>query len=106
MPLIPGVIGGGSDLLEPELVAIGLAVALLSSAIPYTLEFEALRRLPAHVFGVLMSLEPAIAALAGFLVLSQGLGVRDLIAIALVVAASIGVTLSSARWFPSPSPTS
>ena len=53
-------------------------MALLSSVVPYSLEQEALRRIPANVFGVLMSLEPAIAALAGFLVLSQSLGVRDL----------------------------
>ena len=60
--------------------------------IPYTLETESLRRLPANVFGVLMSLEPAVAALAGFLVLGQALGARDLAAIACVVTASVGAT--------------
>jgi inner membrane transporter RhtA len=65
-------------------------VAIMSSAIPYTLELEALRRMPAGVFGVLMSLEPALAALAGFLVLGEGLATRELIAILLVVAASAG----------------
>ena len=86
----PGLAQGGSDLLEPELLALGAAVGLLSSAIPYSLELEALRRLPARVFGVLMSLEPAMAALAGFVVLGQLLEVRELLAIVLVVAASAG----------------
>lgn len=99
VPLVPGVLEGGTGLLEPEHLAIGFGVALLSSVIPYSLEFEALRRLPANVFGVLMSLEPAIAALAGWLVLSQALGVRELLAMACVVAASIGVTLrASSSW--------
>ncbi len=68
-------------------------VALASSVIPYSLELESLRRIPARVFGVLMSLEPAVAALAGFVILGQALGAVDLLAIALVVAASAGVTL-------------
>jgi inner membrane transporter RhtA len=85
-----GVGQGGSDLLSAEVLAIGLAVAVLSSAIPYTLELEALRRMPANVFGVLMSLEPAAAALAGFLVLGQDLVAREIVAIGLVVAASAG----------------
>jgi inner membrane transporter RhtA len=65
-------------------------VAVLSSAVPYSLELEALRRMPAGVFGVLMSLEPAVAALAGFVVLGEDLAARELIAILLVVAASAG----------------
>jgi inner membrane transporter RhtA len=92
VPLAPGVLSAGGDLLSAEVLAIGAAVALLSSVIPYSLETEALRRIPAAVFGVLMSLEPAVAALAGFLVLGQRLGTRELVAIALVIAASIGVT--------------
>jgi inner membrane transporter RhtA len=92
VPLVPGIAGAGSDLLEPQWLAIGCAVALMSSVLPYSLETEALRRLPANVFGVLMSIEPAVAALAGFLVLGQGLRGRDLVGIALVIAASIGVT--------------
>ena len=96
MPLGPGLTEAGlGDLLAPSALAIGLAVALLSSVIPYSLESESLRRLPASVFGVLMSLEPAVAALAGFLVLGQRLSPRDLVAIALVIAASVGVTHTS-----------
>jgi inner membrane transporter RhtA len=94
VPLIPGVAEAGTTLLRPEFLAIGAGIALLSSVVPYSLETEALRRLPANVFGVLMSLEPAVAALAGFLVLHQALSGRDLIAIAFVVAASVGVSRS------------
>jgi inner membrane transporter RhtA len=92
VPLGPGLAEAGSDLLAPEVLAIGLLVAVLSSVIPYSLEVEALRRLPAHVFGVLMSLDPALAALAGFFVLGQRLGAPEILAIGLVVVASIGVT--------------
>jgi inner membrane transporter RhtA len=60
--------------------------------IPYSVEVEALRRLKPSVFGVLMSLEPAMAALAGFIVLGQSLSARDVIAIGFVVAASVGVS--------------
>ena len=94
--LIPvGVADAGADLLQPAVLAVGAAVALLSSVIPYTLELEALRRLPAGVFGVLMSLEPAVAALAGYVVLGEALGARELVAIALVAAASAGAALGS-----------
>jgi inner membrane transporter RhtA len=89
--LIPaGIADGGDALLQPDLLAIGAAVAMLSSAIPYSLELESLRRLPEAVFGVLMSLEPAVAALAGFIVLGQDLRARELVAILLVVTASAG----------------
>jgi len=90
VPLGPGIVQAGTKLLDPGLIAAGAAVGLLSSAIPYSLETEALRRIPRHVFGVLMSLEPAVAALAGLLVLGQSLSARELVAIALVVVASIG----------------
>ena len=97
VPLAPGLTeAGGRQLVAPQALAVGLAVALLSSVIPYTLESESLRRLPARVFGVLMSLEPAVAALAGFVVLGQRLSARDLVAIALVICASVGVTRTSA----------
>jgi inner membrane transporter RhtA len=72
-------------------------VALVSSVLPYSLELEALRRLPEAVFGVLMSLDPAVAALAGFVVLDQDLGARKLRAIAMVVVASAGAASLSHR---------
>jgi inner membrane transporter RhtA len=94
--LLPvGVADAGRELLAPEVLGIGAVVALLSSVIPYSAELEALRSLPAGVFGVLMSLEPAMAALAGYLVLDQGLVSRELIAIVLVVAASAGAAVGA-----------
>ena len=92
VPLVPGIGTAGTDLLGTEALLVGLLVAVMSSIIPYSLEVEALRRMPANVFGVLMSLDPALAALAGFVVLGQRLGARELVAIGLVVVASIGVT--------------
>jgi inner membrane transporter RhtA len=95
--LLPsGVLGGGGALGHPGILAVGLSVAVLSSAIPYSLELEALRRLQKGTFGVLMSLEPAVAALVGLIVLGQDLSGREIVAIALVVAASAGA-LGSAR---------
>jgi inner membrane transporter RhtA len=98
VPLVPGIVSGGTGLLDGEVLAIALCVALLSSVIPYSLETEALRWMPKNVFGVLMSLEPGVAALAGFLVLGQDLGLRELVAIGLVVTASAGAT----RFAPAP----
>jgi inner membrane transporter RhtA len=97
VPLGPGLAEGGTDLLHPGFLALGLAVAVMSSVVPYSLETEALRRMPANVFGVLMSLEPAIAALAGLLVLGQSLSARDCAAIGCVVVASVGVTRHANR---------
>ena len=87
-----GVASAGGHLLEPHALLVGSAVGMLSSAIPYSLEVEALRRIRPSVFGVLMSLEPAMAAFAGFLVLGQSLGPRALLGIALVVIASAGAS--------------
>ncbi|MEV7420960.1 EamA family transporter [Streptomyces sp. NPDC089919] len=92
-----GIAESGTALLVPSTLLLGLGVALLSSVLPYTLELLALRRLPAPTFAVLMSLEPAIAALAGLLVLSQALSPTDAVAIALVIAASIGAIRSQSR---------
>ena len=92
VPIVPGIAQGGANLLEPELLAIGACVAVLSSVIPYTLETEALRRIPRHVFGVLMSLEPAVAALAGLIVLGQNLDAVQITAVVLVVVASAGAS--------------
>ena len=85
-----GIAGSGARLLDPTTVALGSAVALLSSVLPYTLELLALRRLPASTFAILMSLEPAVAATAGFLILGQSLSATEAAAIALVIAASMG----------------
>jgi inner membrane transporter RhtA len=90
-----GIGEGDAELLDPRLLAEGAGVALLASAIPYTFELEALRRLPAGVFGIFMSIEPGVAALAGFVVLGQGLRARDVAAIALVVTASAGASLTA-----------
>ncbi len=96
--LLPvGIAAAGSELLHPVPLAIGAAVGLLSSAIPYSFEQEALRRIATSLFGVLMSLEPAVAAVAGLIVLGQGLSARDIVGIALVVAASAGASLHSSR---------
>lgn len=85
-----GIAEAGTKLLDPTTVALGSAVAILSSVLPYTLELLALRRLPASTFAILMSLEPAIAATAGFLILNQSLTATESAAIALVIAASMG----------------
>lgn len=86
-----GVVQAGTSLLEGEVILRGLGIALLSSAIPYSLELLALRRLSAGVFGVLLSLEPAAAALAGLLVLSQTLTLVQVAGMVMVVCASIAV---------------
>lgn len=92
-----GIAEAGDKLLVPSTIGLGLAVALMSSVLPYTLELLALRRLPAPTFAILMSLEPAIAAAAGFLVLSQALALTDALAIALVIAASMGAVRMQVR---------
>jgi inner membrane transporter RhtA len=90
-----GIAAAGRHLLEPASLALGSCVGILSSAIPYSFEVEALRRIRPSVFGVLMSLEPGVAALAGFVVLGQGLGARALLGIALVIVASVGASRSA-----------
>lgn len=92
-----GIINGGSTLLHPTILLMGLGVAILSSVIPFSLELEILRHLSARVFGVLMSLEPAIATLIGFIVLGETVGLRAIIAITLIVVASGGVSLFQQR---------
>ena len=87
-----GISGGGLALLDPRLLLAGFGVAMLSSAIPFLFDLEALRKLPARVFGVLMSLEPAVAALLGFVVLGERLGTRALAAIVLVTVAAAGAS--------------
>lgn len=87
-----GIASAGGRLLEAHSLLLGAAVGVLSSALPYSLELEALRRITPPVFGVLMSLEPGMAAFAGFVVLGQHLDSRALLGIALVVAASVGAS--------------
>lgn len=95
---VPAAISTGAlARLTPGLLLSGTGVALLSSAIPYTLEMSALKALPARTFGILMSLEPAVAALAGLVFLHEVLSPRQWLAVALVIAASTGSTLTSPR---------
>ena len=90
-----GITQGGAHLLEPHVLLLGAAVGMLSSAIPYSCELEALRRMATNVFAVLMSIEPAMAAFAGFVVLGQSLSAREFAGMVLVVAASVGVSLKA-----------
>jgi inner membrane transporter RhtA len=109
-----GVISGGTALLRPGVLAAGVAIGLLSSIIPYSLELEALRRIPPQVFGIWMSLEPAVAALVGVVMLGQNLVVREWAAIGCVMVACAGATRSGgfaghpppppAEHFPGPPP--
>lgn len=92
-----GLSVGGADLLDSTVLLVALGVGLLSSVIPYTLELEALRRMPAHVFGIFMSLEPAAAALVGFVLLNEVLSVPEWAALGCIVVASAGSTLASRR---------
>ncbi|MGN6253519.1 MAG: EamA family transporter [Solirubrobacterales bacterium] len=95
-----GLAQGGAEIFNPSHLLTGAAVGVLSTAIPYAFEMEALRRLPQAVFGVLMSLEPAVAAAIGFLALSQDLTAHEVVAIALVVIASAGALRSAATPAP------
>ncbi len=92
-----GILDAGPALLRVDLLALGAAVAVLSSTIPYALELIALRRLPAAVFAILMAISPATAALAGFVLLGQHLTWIELVGIALVITASIGAVRASGR---------
>jgi inner membrane transporter RhtA len=96
-----GAITAGSAMWTPDALWRGATVAVLSSVLPYSLELIALRRLPAHVFGILLSLEPAVAALAGLLVLGQQLSAPQLLGMACVVAAS-GLVMGRKSVPPTP----
>ena len=85
-----GVAAGRGALLRPGILLAGLGIGLLSSIIPYSLEMEALRRIPPRVFGIWMSLEPAVAALVGLVLLGQSLAVREWLAIGCVMIACAG----------------
>jgi inner membrane transporter RhtA len=98
---LPFGLSGASEVLHrPALLLPAFAVAMLSSVVPYGLELSALRRIPTRVFGILMSLEPAAAALSGLLILDQALGAREVTALVLVSLASTGVTLARREGRP------
>lgn len=99
-----GASGAVRVVAEPGLLLFALAAAALSSVLPYSLEIAALRRLPSHVFSVLMSIEPAIAAVVGWVLLGQSAGAMSLTAVALVVVASAGITLGQGRPRAAPEP--
>jgi inner membrane transporter RhtA len=92
-----GLVAGRGHLLEPEVLGLGLAVGVMSSVVPYSLELVALRRVTPRAFGVMMSLDPALATAAGFIVLGQHLDLREWVALALVVGANLGNTLAGSR---------
>jgi inner membrane transporter RhtA len=95
--LAPYAVGvAGDSLLDGRVLGVGLLVGLLSSVVPYSLELAALRSIPPKVFGVLMSLEPAAAALAGLALLGERLGLLEWLAIGCVVVASVGITRAAA----------
>lgn len=95
-----GIVAGGVDLVRPSILGKGLALALLSSVLPYSFELFALRRMRAAVFGVLMSLEPGMAALSGLIFLGQHLRAREWLALGCVVAASVGATAAARDRLP------
>ncbi|WP_211244347.1 EamA family transporter [Actinospica robiniae] len=96
LALLPFGTRGATHITErPGLVLVAMCTALMGSVVPYTLELSALRRIPRRAFGILLSLEPGIAAFAGWLLLSQRIGVVCVIAIAVVVAASVGSTATA-----------
>jgi inner membrane transporter RhtA len=95
-----GISVAGSSLLNPEWMLAGLGIALLSSAIPYSLEMYSLKHLPKQTFSILLSLEPAVGALAGWLVLSEQLSMQQLGAIGLIMAASMGSAMTAGQRVP------
>ena len=95
-----GISVAGSSLLNPEWMLAGLGIALLSSAIPYSLEMYSLKHLPKQTFSILLSLEPAVGALAGWLVLSEQLSTQQLCAIGLIMAASMGSAMTAGQRVP------
>jgi len=97
-----GVATAGASLIDPALLPLGLAVALLSSAIPYALDMVALPHIPSRLFGILMSGQPAFAALSGLVILGEVLSWGQLAGMAAIIAASIGATLTIARRVPPP----
>ncbi|MFL0502347.1 EamA family transporter [Kocuria rhizophila] len=92
-----GIVSGGAALLQPGVLLVGVAVALMSSALPYALELAALRRLPAETFSILVSMAPAVAGLVGWLILGQGMGPGEIAGMGLVIVASAAAVRSGRR---------
>ena len=90
-----GIAHAGSALLDPALIPVALGVAILSTALPYTLEMFALTRMPVRTFGTLMSMEPAVGALTGLLFLHESLSLTQWLAIGAIIVASAGATLTT-----------
>jgi inner membrane transporter RhtA len=97
-----GLTTAGAALFDPAILPLGLAVALLSSAIPYALDMVALPHIPARLFGILMSGQPALAALSGLVILGEVLSAGQVLGMAAIIAASVGATLTIARRVPPP----
>ena len=97
-----GIVTAGTTLLDPSILPVALGVALLSSAIPYALDMVALPHIPSRLFGILMSGQPALGALSGFLILRETLTPWQLAGIAAVIVASLGATVTIARNAPPP----
>ena len=98
MIILPfGLISGGAAMFNPNLLLFGFGIAVLSSAIPYSLEVFALRILPAKTFSIMLSLEPAVGALAGIIILGEVIESKQWVAILLVVCASVGCTATAVR---------
>ena len=98
MIILPfGLMSGGSAMFNPDLLLFGLAIAILSSALPYSLEIFSLRILPTKTFSIMLSLEPAVGALAGIIILGEVIESKQWIAILLVVFASAGCTATAVR---------
>lgn len=97
-----GVLHAGGALLQPQVLALGLAIGIASSAIPYTLEMVSMRELPPHTFGTLLSAEPAIGALMGLLFLGEVLAPLQWLAIGLIVMSSVGAAMTSRAPEPAP----
>jgi inner membrane transporter RhtA len=96
--MIPFAVPIVTDLVSAPLILFtAFAVALLSTTVPFTLEFEALKRMPARNYGVLVSVEPAVAAIVGALLLGERIGLQGMIAVACVVIAAVGITVSDGR---------
>jgi inner membrane transporter RhtA len=95
-----GIAHAGLGLFDVKILPLAIVISILTSAVPFTLEMLALQRISASAFGTLLSLEPAIASVVGFMILHEALSLLQCFAIALIVAASIGITLSSKKQQP------